>query len=93
MSVLIDVTTLEAQNITQSDTTVFDPPLKLLQVFPDASGGVIEIRTFQGNTVTYTIPDASKDNGIYTPFIIPGLIRQIRETNTTVANAAMIGYR
>lgn len=83
------LTAMNPENITQSDTTVYDPPLKFLAVF--AVNGVIEVKNSHGDTVTFTIPDTA--SGGAAPFILPGRIRQVMSTNTTIANAALIGYR
>jgi hypothetical protein len=83
------LTALNAQNITQSDTTVYDPPLKFLAVF--AVDGTITIRNEKDEAVVFTIPTAAAGAGV--PFLIPGRIRRVMNTGTTIANAALIGIR
>lgn len=86
---LANLTAMNPENITQSDDTVYNPPLKYLAVF--AVDGVIEVKNDKGDTVTFTIPSVA--NGGAAPFILPGRIRQVMNTNTTIANSALVGYR
>lgn len=86
---LTALTAMNAENITQSDTTEYDPPLKFLAVF--AVDGVIEVKNQQDVTVTYTIPSVANGGGA--PFILPGLITKVMATNTTIADSALVGYR
>lgn len=85
---------LRAIAITQSDTTTYgqadtDHPtkLKFLQVF--AVDGTIKINNGIED-ITYTIPDQA--NGGTCPFLIPGPILKVYSTDTTIADAALIGY-
>ena len=79
---------MDAVAIVQSDTTVYDPPLKFLQVFE--VGGVIKIQNTRGDDITYTIPDVA--SGGRAPFIIPGRIRKVYAADTDILDASMIGY-
>ena len=86
---LSNLTRMNAESITQSDITTYNPPLKFLQVF--AVNGTIKIQNGEDQDVTYTIDSVA--NGAASPFIIPGLIKKVYDTDTTIANSALIGYR
>jgi len=88
---LTALTAYKMTNITQSDTVNFDPPLKMLQVFPPPAGGVIELETDEGETVTFTVP-AVTTSGSNAPFCIVGSILRVNATNTTLADATMVGF-
>lgn len=88
---LSNLTAYKIKNIEQSDTVNFDPPLKVLQVFPPTAGGVVELETDEGETVTITIP-AVATSGSNAPFCIVGSIKRVNATNTTIADATMIGF-
>lgn len=84
---------LRAINIEQSDTTTYgvsaddSQSIKLLQVF--AVDGTIKINNGIAD-ITYTIPSAA--NGGSCPFEIYGPIYKVYATDTSIADAALIGY-
>lgn len=86
---LANLSTLNPEAIVQSDTTEYTPPLQYLAVF--AVNGTIAVKNELNETVTFTIPDVAAGGGA--PFILPGRFRQILDSGTTIADAAMIGYR
>lgn len=88
MSLLADLTNLRGVAIVQSDTTVYDPPLLALEIF---TTGDVSIVQPDGTTVTKTFP-AAADGGAY-PYRWWIRIRQVKDTGTTVADAALLGIR
>lgn len=74
--------------ITQSDTTVYNPPLHGLYIF---ATGDVSIVSYEGDTITRTFPTQS--NGGSYPFKFEGKIRQVLDTNTTANDADLLGYR
>lgn len=86
---LVSMTAMNPEAIVQSDTTVFKPPLMFLAVF--AVNGTIKIQNELGQDVTFTIPSVANGGGA--PFVLPGRIRKVYNTDTTIADAALIGYR
>lgn len=79
---------MDAANITQSDATIYDPPLIFLTVWEVDC--VVVVRNAGGDLVTYTVPSVANGGGA--PFVIPGRIRQVMSTNTTAADASLVGY-
>lgn len=84
------LTAINAIEIVQSDTTIYDPPLKALII---TAPGVVEIENGKGDMVTFTIP-AAVENLTTTalPFILPGRVRRVMAA-TTVADANLTGLR
>lgn len=76
---------LNAENITQSDTYTYEPPLCGLIVF---APGAVTFKNFRGETVLFTVGASSVE-----PFTIWGQITQVMDTGTAVANANLIGLR
>lgn len=74
--------------IVQSDTTTYNPPLRALQIF---AAGNVEVVTPQGQTILKAIPDAAAGGAL--PFLWEIPISKVMETNTTVADAGLLGYR
>lgn len=75
--------------IVQSDTTVYDPPLLALEIYTAGDVSVVEAHT--GTTITKTFPTAA--NGGSYPYKWEINIRSVLDTNTTVVDAALLGYR
>lgn len=69
----------------QSDTTVFDPPLSGVLIF---TTGDLSFKNDQDTTLTFTFPAAA--NGGSYPYFFEAQITQILNTNTTIANGAML---
>lgn len=88
MSILADITNLRGIPIVQSDTTVYDPPLLALDVF---TTGDVAIVTPDGTAITKTFPTAA--NGGRYPHRWWIRIRQVLDTGTTVADAALLGIK
>lgn len=82
------LTAMNAVTITQSDSAVINPPLKFLVI---SGVGTVVYKNEKDETITFVVP-AVADGGRY-PFILPGRIRQIMDTNTTIANAQLHGLR
>ena len=74
--------------ITQSDTTVYDPPLYGVVVL---ATGNLSIVNEQGETITRTFPTAANGGGY--PFTFVARIRQVLASTTTLTDAEMIGLR
>lgn len=89
MATLEALTAMNPIVIAQSDATIIDPPLKFLAVFD--VGGNIVVENAKGDEVTFVIPAAADGGGA--PFVLPGRIRKVKATGTTIADAALIGYR
>lgn len=74
--------------IVQSDTTTFNPPLAGIDVF---TTGDVSILTELGVTITKTFP-AVAAGGSY-PYRWLVRIVKVFDTNTTVADAALVGLK
>lgn len=79
------MTAANAEMITQSDTTVIDPPYFLLVI---SEVGTVEYKNAKDETITLVVP-----TGASLPFTMYGRVRQVMNTNTTVADANLIGVR
>lgn len=73
--------------IVQSDTTVFNPPLLGLDIF---APGDVSIKNERDTTITKTFP-AIASEGVGYPFRWWVRVRQVLDTNTTVADASLVG--
>lgn len=78
---------LNAVQITESDTTVYDPPLKALLILPDATGGNVVIKNEKDETITIPI-----DTTVTAAVFLPGRVRQVLEA-TTMDDEYIIGIR
>ena len=75
--------------IEQSDSTVYTPALHGLVI---SAAGTIVIRNEIGDLVTVVIPAAVTDETVTAlPFVLPGRVRQVMNTNTTIGNSAIHG--
>jgi hypothetical protein len=79
--------------VIQSDTTVFDPPLSGVYIL---APGDLSYKNDQDTTLTITFADpdpagATPGIGSY-PFRFDAEIRQILDTNTTIADGDMIAF-
>ena len=81
------LTAMNLVAITESDTTVYDPPLKGLLVLPDATGGNLVIENEKGDDLTLPI-----DATVVAPILVPGRIRRVLES-TTYDDAYVFGIR
>ena len=61
----------DSLDVTASNTTTYDPPLRSLYV---TGAGDVAFVTLRGNTVTWTVP---------ANFVIPVVMRQVLATGTT----------
>lgn len=82
------LTALNAVAIVQSDSTVYDPPLKFLVI---SGVGTVTFKNEKNVSIAFVAP-AVADGGSY-PFILPGRIRQVMDTGTSVTDANLTGLR
>ncbi len=75
--------------ITQSDTTVINPPLRALEIF--AVGSVKVREAGSGDDFTITIPAAA--DGGYVPYTFEGNFDKVYDTGTSIADAALLGFK
>lgn len=87
MGILSDITNFIPVVIVQSDTTIYNPPLKAVLVTLDGSLAVEDVA---GVTHTFVIPAAA--SGGQFPCIIPGRFRRVLAA-TTIADANLHGLR
>lgn len=87
MSMLSDITNFTPIVIVQSDTTVYDPPLKAVLV---TLNGTLVVEDVRGVQHSFVLPDAAT-GGQY-PCIIPGRFRRVMAA-TTIADANLHGLR
>lgn len=73
--------------IVQSDTTVYDPPLRAITVSAD---GNLVVENATGNEVTLVVPDAAS-GGMFPFTWWCGEVRKVKES-TTIADANLIGH-
>lgn len=85
---LQDIANLRGIPIVQSDTTIYSPPLLGLEIF---TPGDVAIVTPDGTAITKTFP-AVADGGEY-PVRWWLRIRQVMNTGTSVADAALLGLK
>lgn len=83
--------------VTQSDSTVFNPPLKGLMVLsaPATATSTVAIKRPDGTTVSIKLPSglpSDNEGGSY-PTILPFAIRQILDTGTTLPDASMLALK
>lgn len=88
MSFISNLANITGVNVVSSDTTVFRPPLIGIDVF---TAGDLSIVDHAGTTITRTFPTQA-DGGSY-PHRWMIRIRQVRNTDTTIVNAALLGLR
>lgn len=81
------LTSMNLVPITESNTTVYDPPLKGLLVLPDATGGNVVIVNEKGTTVTIPI-----DASLTAPVLIPGRVQKVTE-DTSMDDEYIFGIR
>lgn len=87
MGILSDITNLYHSPIVQSDTTIFNPPLKAIVV---TAPGDLVIEGPDGVTVTVVCP-AVASGGRYPTYVI-GKVRRVLAA-TTIADANLSGLR
>lgn len=87
MSLLSDLSNFTPVAIVQSDTTVYDPPLKGVLVTLD---GTLVVEDVKSVTHSFVIPAAA--TGGRFPCFIAGRFRRVL-TATTQADANLHGYR
>lgn len=87
MGFLSDLTNFVPVVIVQSDTTIYDPPLKGVLVTLD---GTLVVEDTSGVTHSFVLP-AAATGGRY-PCIIPGRFRRVLAA-TTQADASLHGLR
>jgi hypothetical protein len=73
--------------ITESDSTVYDPPLKFLLIMPDGTGGNVVVENEKGDDITIPV-----DATMVAAILIPGRIRRVLES-TTFDDAYLFGIR
>lgn len=75
--------------IVQSDTTVISPPLRGIECF---TTGTLKVREAgSGTTFALTLP-AVADGG-YVPYVLEMNIDKVFNTDTSIADAALLGIR
>jgi len=87
-SFLHQLTNFRIVALTQSDSTVYEPPLRGIDVF---APGDVSIVAPQGDTITLPFPSVA--NGGSYPYRYWCPIRQVRDTGTAVADADLRGIR
>jgi hypothetical protein len=87
VSMLSDITNFTPVAIVQSDTTIYNPPLKAVLV---TLNGTLAVEDVTGVTHSFVLPDAAT-GGQY-PCIIPGRFRRVLAA-TTIADANLHGLR
>jgi hypothetical protein len=75
--------------IEKSDTTVINPPLRAIEVF--ATGTLTVREAGSGTTFAFTIPDVA--DGGRVPYVLEMNIDQVFDTGTSIADAALLGFR
>lgn len=63
--------------ITESDSTIYDPPLKMLIILPDGTGGNVVLENEKGTDIT-VIVDATVTHPIY----LPGRVQRVLAATT-----------
>lgn len=76
---------MNAENVTLSDSAILNPPFKFLLV---TKAGVIVYKNEKDATVTLTV-----DPSITGAVLVPGRIRILKTTSTTVPAANILGLR
>ncbi len=75
--------------IVQSDTTVISPPLRAIEVF---TAGTLKVRQAgDGEDIAVTFPTAA--NGGSYPYTFEGNFDKVYNTDTAIADAALLGLR
>lgn len=82
------LTALNLVAITESDSTIYDPPLKMLIILPDGTGGDVVIENEKGTEITIPV-DATVTHPIY----LPGRIQRVLATGTDMDDAYIFGVR
>ena len=84
------LTAMNAVQIVQSDTTVYDPPLKAVVV---SAVGSLVIENGIGQEITFVVPAAVANETVTAvPFILWGRVRKVKAA-TTLADANLLGLR
>lgn len=81
------LTACNLKTITESDSTVYDPPLKALIILPDGTGGNVVLENEHSEEITVVV-DATVTHPIY----LPGRVRRVKES-TTMDDAYIFGVR
>lgn len=75
--------------IVQSDTTVINPPLRAIEIF---TTGDLSVREAGSGTIfTFTFPTVA-NGGLY-PYVFEGNFDKVLDTGTTLADAALLGFK
>lgn len=81
---LDNLTAVNIEAVSKSDTTIINPPFKYLLIL---GAGALAIQNHEGANVTVTFPTGSY------PFLLPGRVRRIYDTGTTLTNSQIFGIR
>lgn len=79
------MTAMNSENVTQSDSTVIDPPFKYLLI---TKAGTVTIKNEKDQSVLITI-----DASITSAVLVPGRVRKVMDTGTSVSDANILGIR
>jgi hypothetical protein len=79
------ISAINSENVVASNDTVYSPPFKALLI---TKAGVVVVKNEKNQTVTITI-----DDSIASAVFVPGRVRQILATDTTVPDANILGVR
>ena len=85
---LENLTAINAENVTASNSTVYNPPFKGLLLVPTGADKTVTIKNEKNASVLITIAAANVN-----AFFVPGRVRQVMATGTDLPNANIIGVR